>query len=193
MELVLDYQPSWLDRQGVLQHTYGWPLRPAGLQGAFPPWWLCRSKPALLHHPRCVPQNALCTYPRTRTSLLPFHLLPSVQIHPWVTMGSAPDDLRATAPHTKHHKATLRGSWGPSRLKPNWSDICVWVFIDFHGVFIYFHSVFQAIVVLCFISLTDIQILKWYIKIYICDVLWGVWVNKKQITELWLEGWRCYL
>lgn len=79
-------------------------------------------------------------------------------------MGNAPDDLRATAPNTKHHKATSSESWGPSQLKPNWSDIHIWGFI-------HFHSVFQAIVVLCCMSLTDIQFLKWYIKIYICDVM----------------------
>lgn len=155
------------------QSTYGRLLLPGSLPSS---GTVQQSLPALLHPLRCVPRVALCTYPCTHTHpFSSFTSSPRVQMYPWVTEGSAPDDLTAIEPNMKHQKAASCESWGPSQLKPNWSDTHIWGFI-------HFHSGFQAIVVLRCRSLTDIQTLKRYIKIYI--VMWKVWVNNTQITEL---------
>lgn len=139
-----------------------------------------QSLPALLHPLHCVPRVALCnpccTHAHTRP-FSPFTSSPRVQMDPWVTAGSVPDDLTAIEPDMKHQKATSCGSWGPSELQPNWSDIHIWGFI-------HFHSIFQGIIVHCWKSLTYIQTLMRYIKIYTWDIMWYVWLNKMQITEL---------
>lgn len=132
----------------------------------------CLASPPALRASGCAVHVPMHTHTHPFS---PFTSFPRVQMYPWVTEGSAPDDLTAIEPNMKHQKAASCESWGPSQLKPNWSDTHIWGFI-------HFHSGFQAIVVLRCRSLTDIQTLKRYVKIYI--VMWKVWVNNMQITEL---------